>query len=244
MSSQPPKLDVLAIGAHPDDIELACGGTVIKLVKQGKRVGLVDLTEGELGTRGSREIRAREAASAAQVLGVSARENLKLPDGNIEVNEENRRKLIQVIRRFRPDVLLIPHWLERHPDHEHAHQLSREAWFYAGLERIETKDHGTRQEPHRPLKYFLFMQSYEFVPSFVVDISEEYPRRMEAVRAFRSQFHDPHSTERETRLSRPDFFERLETRLSYFGDRIGVRYGEPFYSVETVGLSDLFSLVR
>ena len=244
MSSLHPKLDVLAIGAHPDDVELACGGTVIKLVKQGKKVGLVDLTQGELGTRGSAEIRAREAASAAAILGVTVRENLKMPDGNIEPHEENRLKLIQVIRRYRPDVLLMHHWFERHPDHEHAHRLAREAWFYSGLERIETSDLGLRQEPHPPLKYFLYMQSYEFIPSFVVDITEEFPRRMEAVRAFRSQFHDPESNERETALSRPDFFEMLETRFSYFGDRIGVRYGEPFYSVEILGISDLFFIVR
>lgn len=244
MSTPHPKLDVLAIGAHPDDIELACGGTVIKLVRQGKRVGILDLTEGELGTRGSREIRAREAQEAAGILGVALRENLKLPDGNIGLHEENRLQLIRIIRRYRPEVLLMPHWLERHPDHEHAHALAREAWFYSGLEKIRTSDLGIQQEPHRPLKYFLFMQSYEFAPSFVIDITEEYPRRLEAVRAFRSQFHDPESRERETVLSKPDFLEMLETRLAYFGDRIGVRYGEPFFSVDMIGLSDMFTLVR
>jgi N-acetylglucosamine malate deacetylase 1 len=243
MSDPFPKLDVLAIGAHPDDIELACGGTVIKLIGQGKKVGLVDLTQGELGTRGSREIRAREAEAAAAVLGVTVRINLKMPDGNIEVTEENRGKLIQVIRRYRPDVLLMPHWFERHPDHEHAHRLAREAWFYAGLERIPTIDNGVQQEPHRPFKYFLFMQSYEFVPSFLVDISREFPRRMDAVRAFRSQFYDPDSQERETVLSAPEFFQALETRFAYFGRQAGVKYAEPFYSVEPVRVNDLFSLV-
>lgn len=238
------KLDVLAIGAHPDDVELACGGTIIKMVDQGRTVGLLDLTEGELGTRGSREIRAREAAAAAGLLGVALRENLHLPDGNIALSHENVLRLVTVIRRYRPDLLLFPHGFERHPDHEHAHRLCREAWFYAGLEKIVTKDQGSQQEPHRPLKYFLFMQSYEFTPSFIVDISAEFTRRMEAVRAFKSQFHDPASRERETLLSHPGFLEMLETRFAYFGDRIGVRYGEPLYSVDAIGISDPFELIR
>jgi N-acetylglucosamine malate deacetylase 1 len=243
MSTRPVKLDVLAIGAHPDDVELACGGTIIKLVRQGKHVGLLDLTEGELGTRGSREIRAREARQAARVMGVTLRENLGLPDGNIEVNERNRAKLIRVIRRYRPEILLIHHWLERHPDHEHAHRLAREAWFYAGLQRLETSDRGRKQAPHRPGRFFSFMPSFEFAPTFVVDVSDEFPQRMEAVRAFRSQFYDPKSKERETVLSSPGFFKRLEVRLAYFGDRVGVKYAEPFFGVDMVKVDDLFSLV-
>ncbi len=237
------KLDVLAIGAHADDIELTCGGTIVKLVKKGKTVGLLDLTAGELGTRGTKEIRAEEAKQAASVLGVSLRENLGIPDGEIQVNGENRARVIRVIRKYRPDILLIPHWLERHPDHQHAHQLCREAWFYSGLEKISTKDNGIPQEPFRPRSYYHYMQVYEFPPSFVIDISEEYDQRMEAVAAYRSQFHNPQSSERETFLSQPEFMDMLRTRFEYYGDRIGVKYGEPFYSVNLVGLSDLNCLV-
>lgn len=238
------KLDVLAIGAHPDDIELTCGGTIVKLVKQGKRVGICDLTQGELGTRGSRETRSKEAADAAKILGISIRENLGMPDGNIENTSNTRLKVIETIRKHRPEALLFPHWLERHPDHEHAHQLCREAWFYSGLEKIETNLNGSKQEPFRPLKYFHFMQTYEFTPSFVIDISDEYEQRMEAVRSFKSQFHDPESKERETLLSEPGFLDMLRARFEYFGDRIGTKYGEPFYSVDMIGISNLFHLMR
>ncbi len=243
MSEQRSDVDVLAIGAHPDDVELACGGTIIKLVRQGRRVGLLDLTEGELGTRGTRALRAKEAARAAEILGAVLRENLGLPDGNIPVDQKSILKLIRVIRRLRPEVLLLPHWFERHPDHEHAHRLAREAWFYAGLERIVTTDRGRTQTPHRPGRYYCFMQSYDFPPTFVVDVTSEFERRMEAVRAFRSQFYNPESTERETVLSSPDFFRKLEARLAYFGDRAGVKYAEPFFGVDMVRVDDLFSLL-
>jgi bacillithiol biosynthesis deacetylase BshB1 len=237
------KLDVLAIGAHPDDIELSCGGTIAKLKKQGKRVGIADLTEGELGTRGSRKLRAEEARNASRILGVDLRLNLHIPDGNIELSPENRLKVIEIIRTYQPQILLIPHWLERHPDHEHAHRLCREAWFYAGLEKIVSIVDGTAQEPFRPRGYFHYMQTYEFSPSFIVDISDEYEQRMESVAAFASQIHNPESTDRETFLSTPEFLKMLQTRFEYYGDRIGRKYGEPFYSVNPVGVSDLFHVI-
>ena len=236
------KLDVLAIGAHPDDVELTCGGTIIKLVNQGRKVGLIDLSEGELGTRGTREIRAEEAREAAGILGVSFRDCLGIPDGSIQVTMENRLKLIRAIRSHKPDILLFPHWHERHPDHEHAHRLCREAWYYAGLAKIETQEDGRLQEPFRPRSYYHFMQWYEFQPSFVVDITGEYEQRMRAVRAFKSQFYNPESNERDTALSSPEFMEMLRTRFEYYGDRIGRKYGEPFYSVNMVGVSDMYSL--
>jgi bacillithiol biosynthesis deacetylase BshB1 len=236
------KLDVLAIAAHPDDIELACSGTMLKLVRQGKRTGILDLTQGELGTRGTPAIRATEAAESSKILGLTARENLKLPDGNIQVNEENRLKVIQIIRHYTPDILLIPHFLERHPDHESAHRLAREAWFYAGLEKIPSTYKGSTQEPFRPRSYYHYMQTYEFTPSFIVDISDVYDDRMKAALSFRSQFFDARSDERETFLSSPEFLEMLRARFEYFGDRIGVKYGEPFFSVNMVGVRDLFNL--
>ena len=236
------KLDVLAIGAHPDDIDLSCGGTVIKLTRQGYKVGLVDITQGELGTRGSADIRAKEADTARVILGAVVRDNLRIPDGNIENSPANRLKLIRLIRRYRPDVLLIPHHTDRHPDHEHAHVLCRESWFFAGLQRIVTEDTGVSQEPWRPRAYYHFMQWFEFDPSFIVDVTEEYEQRMEAVRAFRSQFFDPESNERSTILSTPEFLEMLRARLENYGDRIGKKYGEPFYSPAPVEVRDLVAL--
>ncbi len=238
------KLDVLAIGPHPDDVELSCGGTIIKLVKQGRTVGLLDLTAGELGTRGSAQKRAHEAEEAARIMGVATRLNLGLPDGNIENTSENRLKLIRVIREARPEILLFPYFVDRHPDHEHAHLLCREAWFYAGLEKIRSDYHGKDQEPYRPRAYYHYMQWHEFPPSFIVDITDEFEQRMKVMRAFKSQFYDPASSERETVLSRPEFLEMLRTRLEYYGDKIGVKYGEPFASPHAIRVDDLLALNR
>ncbi len=236
------KLDILAIGAHPDDVELSCGGTIITLVRQGHAVGLVDLTDGELGTRGTRDIRAAEAAEAGRIMGITVRESLSLPDAGIEVNRETTLKLIRVIRAYRPDVLIIPHSVDRHPDHEHAHTLAREAWFYAGLRKIETIHDGLAQEPFRPRAYYHFMQWQEFPPSFIIDVTEAYDTRMEAMKAFRSQFYDPASTEPETILTTPQFLEMIRTRLEYYGDKIGKKYGEPFFSPTAIHIPDLLHL--
>ncbi len=236
------KLDVLAIGAHPDDVELSCAGIMIKLVKQGRRIGLLDLTGGEMGTRGSEEIRAQEALDSARIMGASVRENLGLPDGNIETHLANRLKVIQVIRRYKPDVLIFPYQLERHPDHEHAFTLCREAWFAAGLARLETTDQGAPQKAWRPRHYYNFMQWYEFEPTFIVDISDEFEQRMQCVHAFKSQFYNPQSREPATVLSSPRFLKALEARMVHFGDRIGVRYGEPLYSVWPLKINDVFEL--
>lgn len=237
------KLDVLAIGPHPDDIELTCSGTIAKLVKQGHRVGLLDLTRGELGTRGSKLLRREEARKASDILGVAVRENLEIPDGNIRVNRDNLLKVVRLLRRYRPEILLIPHWLERHPDHEHAHHLCKEAWYYSGLAKIITKDRGKQQNRHRPKRFFHYMQKYEFVPSFIVDITETYRIRTAAIRAFASQFYDPRRKEPNTLLSSPEFLEFIELRARYYGSQIGVRYGEPFFSIEPVGIRDVFDLV-
>ncbi len=236
------KLDVLAIGAHPDDVELTCGGTIIKLVKQGRSVGILDLTEGELGTRGDRKTRGREAAKAAAVMGVALRENLRLPDGNIESHLDNRLKLVRAIRAWQPDVLLFPYSIDRHPDHERAHVLCREAWFSAGLQKVQTSVRGKAQGPFRPRTYYNYMHWYEFVPSFIVDVSAEFEQRMETMRAYRSQFFDPASRERETVLSTPEFLEMIRTKLEYYGDRIGKKYGEPFFSPASMEVKDMFTL--
>jgi bacillithiol biosynthesis deacetylase BshB1 len=236
------ELDILTIGAHPDDIELGCSGTVAKAAASGYKVGLLDLTEGELGTRGSKIIRAREARRAALILGARLRENLRLPDGGIQITRKTILKLIQVYRRYRPKILIIPYAHERHPDHEHAHRLCREAWFYSGLRKIGTRFCGKAQEPWRPHAVFQFMQWYEFAPSFVVDISDVYKKREKAILAFSSQFYNPASKEPQTMLSRKSFLEFVEARAKLFGGKIGVRYGEPFYSNDLIGVSDLFDL--
>lgn len=236
------QLDLLAIGAHPDDVELSCGGTVAKSAKLRYKVGILDLTEGELGTRGRRSIRAAEAAEAAQILGVHTRENLRLPDGNFEVNPTNRLKLIRIIRKYRPKILLMPHWDERHPDHVRAHHLCREAWFFSGLRKIQTKHNGKPQEPWRPHAFFHFMQKYEFAPTFIVDISDVYDKRMAAIRAYKSQFYNPTSKDPDTVLSQKSFLDFLQTRAKHFGHQIGAAYGEAFYSVKPIGVGDLLSL--
>jgi bacillithiol biosynthesis deacetylase BshB1 len=237
------KLDVLAIGAHPDDIELTCGGTVAKLTKSGHAVGILDLTRGELGTRGSPKLRAREAANAARILGVEMRANLELKDGNIEVNKKNVSKLITVLRKYKPAILLIPHASDRHPDHEHAHQLAKEAWYYSGLTNIRTRLRGKVQEHFRPDCYFEYMQWNTFTPSFIVDVTDVYETRVAAIRAFSSQFYDPRSKDKETLLSRPQFLDFVETRAKYYGDLIGVDYGEPFFSTKPIGVRNLLNLL-
>lgn len=236
------KLDVLAIAAHPDDIELTCAGTVALLSKTGKKVGILDLTQGELGTRGTKNIRKKEAEASATILGLSMRTNLKLPDGGIEISKTNILKVMQVFRLYRPELLLFPHWLERHPDHEHAHHLCREAWFYSGLEKMKTSYKGVMQEPFRPKKYFHFMQKYEFVPSFIVDVSSVYEAKKESLLSFSSQFYNPKSKERETMLSSKLFLESIYARDLHYGSLINTAYGEPFYSIEPIGVNSLFDL--
>ena len=235
------KLDLLAFGAHPDDIELTCSGTLAKAAKAGYSVGIIDLTEGELGTRGDDWIRAREAKNAAKILGC-ARENLRIPDGHIEINKANRLKVIKVIRKYRPTIIFIPHFGERHPDHVHAHHLCREAWFYSGLRKIETTLKGKKQEPWRPDNYFHYMQWQEFEPSIIVDITDVYETRVKSILSHRSQFYNPKSKQPPTLLSQRSFLDFVETRAKSYGFKIGVKYGEPFYSVAPVGITDLFEL--
>ncbi len=237
------QIDVLAIGAHPDDIELSCGGTIAKLVKQGYSVALADVTQGELGTRGTKEIRAGEAQEAARILGVKTRRNLRIPDGNVEVNRKNVEKVITLIRELKPTILIIPHSVERHPDHVHTHQLCREAWYYSGLQKLRTTYQGAKQEAYRPHHYFEFMQWHEFESSFIVDISDSYDVKMSAVKAHASQFFNPLSKDPETKLSTPQFLDSIETRAKYYGQRIGVRYGEPFLTHYSLGIKDVFDLI-
>lgn len=237
------KIDVLAIGAHPDDIELGCGGTIAKLVRIGYKVALCDLTQGELGTRGSKKIRIEEAKRAAKILGIAERRNMRLPDGNIELSKINLLKLITLIRELKPSVLIIPCGIERHPDHVHANTLCKEAWYYSGLDKIKTKLNNILQERHRPHHYFEFMQWLEVEPKFIVDISDTFELKMKAVRAYISQLYNPNSNEKETKLSRPDFLEIIETRCRYYGIKIGTQYGEPFTTPWSIGFGDPLNII-
>ena len=240
----PAPLDVLAFAAHPDDVELSAGGTMCLLQSQGYRTGIVDFTRGELGTRGTPEVRAAESARASEILGLASRDNLGLPDGDIPNTAEARRGLIRLVRRYRPRIVLINAPDDRHPDHPAAARLSSDALFYSGLARIETRDGDELQGPWRPDHVLHYMQSIPFEPSFVVDVSGVWERRVAALAAFASQFSVPGQAasgdEPETFISSPAFFEWVEARARTYGYRIGAAYGEPLlYRHGPVGVDDL-----
>lgn len=236
-------LDVLAFGTHPDDVELACGGTLILLANRGHRVGAADLTKGELGTRGSEPIRAQEAALSSEILKVCVRENLGIPDGHIETNQENLFRVIRTIRQYRPRLVLAPYWEERHYDHVHASRLVAEAAFYSGLAKIETG-----QEAFRPYRVLFYAGRMSLRPSFVVDVSETFEAKMQAVRSYRSQFHggweDGMTNEPQTFISTPYALEVFETVARYYGAMIGAPYGEPFFLREALEISDPVNFFR
>ncbi len=255
-------IDLLAIAAHPDDVELSCAGTMISAKKSGKRTAIVDLTRGELSTRGTLESRARETDEATRILQLDERFNLGMPDGNIELSQENLRLLIEAIRTLRPQIMLTPHRHERHPDHEAACELAHRAAFYAGLAKIETMDElGNPQQPHRPLLVMHYMQTFVFEPSVIVDVTDVFPERMAAMMAYASQFarskfssarvgtkHENaldilQASERETFLSQKGFNEWIEARARSYGMIIGAEFGEPFWAEQTPGTRDIFSLV-
>ncbi len=230
------QLDSVAFGAHPDDIELFCGGTVIKLGSQGHKIGVISLTRGELGTRGSPEIRSQEFQEAATLLKLSTHKMLDIPDGNVAVNWENKLKIIREIRTYQPAVVFAPYWKDRHPDHENTSNLVREAAFLSGLKKIETD-----QEAFRPYKVIYYPCWFEFKPSFVVDITEYHDQKIRAIQAYRSQFDHPDKKKfgnEETFISRPEFLEEITTRDRYYGTSIGRTFGEPFLVRETLRLDD------
>lgn len=236
-------LDVLIFAAHPDDAELSMGGTIIKLSKLGFKVGVIDLTKGELGTRGTSDKRKKEAEKASEILEISHRENLGLQDGTIKFNEDYLMKIISKIRKHQPKLVFAPYFNDRHPDHIGASQLVKEAFFFSGLPKIETEENDRIQIPFRPQKLFYYMQTYEFTPSFIYDISETFETKMKAILAYDTQFHNPESKEPETFISQPIFLEFIEARAKYFGFKIGKKYGEAFFSEEEVEL-DLSTLIK
>lgn len=243
-------LDVLAFAAHPDDVELCAGGTMCLLASQGYRTGVVDFTRGELGSRGSPEGRAEEAADASAVMNLAVRENLRIPDGNIENTPANRLKVIRAIRRYRPHIVLISSLECRHPDHGASARLAIDAMFYAGLRKVATreKDGAPLQEPWRPHHVLHYMQVIEFEPTFVVDVTPVWQKRIEALRAYRSQFYHPDyaptEDEPETFVSNEGFFRWVEARARAYGYKVAAEYGEPFlYRHGPVGIQDLPSVL-
>jgi len=232
------KVDVLAIGAHPDDVELGCGGTISKLVAEGKKVAILDLTRGELGTRGSAETRKLEAAKGAEIMGVSIRENLDLPDGFLENIKEYQLKIVQAIRKFQPDIVLANSIDDRHPDHAKASKLVSDSCFLSGLRKIETSENGNLQEIWRPKYIFNYIQWKEITPDFVIDISEFQEQKIKACMAYQSQFYDPASKEPITPIATKDFKESLTYRAQNLGRLSGVEFAEGFTTEKLIALKN------
>lgn len=240
------KLDILAIGVHPDDVELGCSGTIISEIKKGKKAGVVDLTQGELGTRGTIDTRYEEAASAAMIMGVQVRENLKMRDGFFKNDEEHQLKLIQTIRKYQPEIVIGNVLHDRHPDHGRAGKLIADACFLSGLAKIETKDEaGKNQQKWRPAYVLQYIQDWYHEPDLLIDITDSFDQRMKAIEAYSTQFHtsDNSSSGPQTYISTPDFLESIVARARMFGKRIGVKYAEGFLSEKSIGISGLDSLI-
>lgn len=230
-------IDFLAFGAHPDDIELGCAGTLIKLAQQGYRTAAVTLTRGEAGTRGTPEIREQEFAAAAKMMQVTVHRQLDMPDAAIEETYANKLKLVQVIRELRPRVVVTVHWESRHPDHIHTSNLVRDAAMIAGLKNLN----GAQGEPWRPYRVLYFLERYELPPSFIVDISSAFEQKMRAVREHESQFHGPNMAkygDAQTVLTSPEFLEVIEVKNRRWGAMIGAKYGEAYVVRELVRIDD------
>ena len=237
------KLDILALAAHPDDVELSSAGTLIKAIQQGKKAGIVDFTRGELGTRGTPEIRMQEAQAAATIMGLSARENLGFRDGFFKNDEEHQLEVVKAIRKYQPEIVLANAIDDRHPDHGRASFLSKEACFLAGLAMIDTVVDGVKQAPWRPKAVYHYIQSIPHTPDFIVDVSSVWETKMNAIRAFKTQFHDPKSGERETYISSPRFMKMVDSRGIHYGHEIGVEYGEGFTVERAIGTDTIFNLI-
>lgn len=241
------KLDILAIGVHPDDVELGCSGTLINEVKLGKKVGIVDLTQGELGTRGTIETRYNEAANAAIIMGVHVRENLKMRDGFFKNDEAHQLQLIQAIRKYQPDIIIGNVLHDRHPDHGRAGNMIAECAFLAGLAKIETKDDaGIAQQRWRPSYVLHYIQDWYHEPDLLIDISHVFEQRMDAIQAYSTQFYTTNSdiAEAQTYISTPDFLESVIARARMLGKRIGVKYAEGFISEKKIGVKNLNALIQ
>jgi bacillithiol biosynthesis deacetylase BshB1 len=231
------KLDILAFGAHPDDVEISVGGTLISEVQQGKKVGLIDLTRGEMGTRGTVEIRNQEAEEARKIIGAVVRENLDMPDAFLEINAVNIEKIIRVIRKYQPDIVITNAPSDRHPDHGHAASLVVEACFKAGLRKYLVD--GTGENAWRPKSIYQYMQFFHHQAHFIYDVSHVMDQKLACVLAHKSQFYNPESQEPETIIASPQFKENLRARASEFGIQAGFHYGEPLMVVRLPGVKKL-----
>jgi len=237
------KLDILAFAAHPDDVELSCSATLMKHIDLGKKVGIIDLTQGELGTRGNIESRYTEAENASKIMRIHVRENLKLKDGFFDFSEENKRMIIQQIRRFQPEIVLANAIEDRHPDHGRAAKLVADSCFLAGLRKIETSYGGESQSAYRPKAVYHYIQDHYIKPDIIVDTSEYMDRKLEAIKAFKTQFYDPNSIEPVTPISGEVFFDFIKARMIQTGRNIGVKYAEGFTTARQIGVHNLFDLV-
>lgn len=238
------KVDILAVGAHPDDIELSAGGTVIKSIQQGKKVAVVDLTQGELGSRGTIETRYEEADNAAKIMGVSFRENLKLADGFFKDDKDSLLKLVIAIRKYQPEIVLGNAITDRHPDHGRGSDFISRACFLSGLVKIETEFDGTLQEKWRPRVVYHYIQDRYIKPDFIVDVSEVKDQKFKAILAYKTQFYQKEGVEGpDTPISGKGFLTSLEARLVQFGRDIGVECGEGFTSERTIGTDDISTLL-
>ena len=238
------KLDILAFGVHPDDVELGCAGTLMAAIDQGKKVGIVDLTRGELGTRGTPTTRTQEAAAAAKIMGVDIRENLDMADGFFANDEAHQRKIISIIRKYQPDIILANAPEDRHPDHGRSAKLVSDASFLSGLRKIETIDEGINQNAWRPAYTFHYIQDRFIQPSFVIDITAYMERKMEAVLAYGTQFTSADTSEPQTYISSPQFLETVKARALMLGKRIGVGYAEGYITEKIIGFSNFDAIIK
>ncbi len=237
------KLDILAIGAHPDDVELSCSGTIAKEIENGKKVGILDLTRGELGTRGTPEIRDEEAKSASKILGVSTRENLGFEDGFFINDKNHQLEIIKILRKYRPEIVLCNAITDRHIDHGKGSKLASDSCFLSGLQKIETSIDGIIQEPWRPKNVYHYIQWKNIEPDFVVDISNHIDKKIESVKAYTSQFYDAESKEPITPISSKNFLDSVKYRAADLGRIIGVQYAEGFTVERYVAVDSIFNLI-
>ena len=237
------KLDILAIAAHPDDAELSCSGTLLKHIAAGKKCGIIDLTQGELGTRGSAKLRAIETAKATKIMKLSIRENLKMEDGFFLHDKKNQLHIIQQIRLFQPEIVLCNAVQDRHPDHGRAAVLVSEACYYSGLMKIETKHNNKLQKAWRPKAVYHYIQDRNMKPDFVIDVSPFVGKKMQAINAYSSQFYDPNSKEPESPISQKDFLDFVKSKMKVWGRDAGFKYAEGFTVERSIGIKDLFSLI-
>ncbi len=238
------KLDILAFGVHPDDVELSCAGALLVEQKNGKKTGIIDLTAGELGTRGSGEIRKTEAAEAAKILGVEIRENLEMADGFFQNDEAHQRKVITAIRAFQPEVILCNAPDDRHPDHGRSSKMVSDAAFLSGLMKIQTTFNGSVQQAWRPKYVFRYIQDRMLQPDFVIDITDVFEQKIEAIKAYKTQFLSNGDDEPQTYISTPDFLDSVIYRHKWFGKMIGVKYAEGFISEKMIGFKNFDAIIK